>query len=112
MVAIEVTGSAFAIRDRLLPYADSVMVANPLEMRRLRSGRHTDQAEALRLAKELALGTLPTVWVPPARVRAVRRLLVSWEWLMSVRTAAIHEAKAILRRHRIDAGRLDLSDPA
>jgi transposase len=111
VVAIEVTGNAFEIYDSLLPYAGKVVVANPLEMRRLRSGRHTDKVDASRLAKMLALGTLPTVWVPPAPVRAVRRLLAGRERLMSMRTAAINQAKTILRRHWIEAGRLDPHDP-
>ena len=99
IVALEVTGNAFEVYDTLLPHAREVVVANPLEMRRLGSGKHTDKGDAARLAQMLAMGVLPTVWVPPPSVRAVRRLLAGRERLLSMRTAAINQLKAIGRRH-------------
>ena len=66
-VALEVTGSAFEIYDRLSPHADQVLLANPLELKRLGSGRHTDRVDAARLAKMLALAgskpRSPRVWL-------------------------------------------------
>ena len=106
MVAIEVTGNAFEDYDLLLRHAQCVLVANPLEMKRLGSGKHTDKVDSARLAKMLALGTLPTVWVPPQPVREVRRLLGARERLMSMRTATINQAKAVVRRHGIAVGSL------
>ena len=50
VVAVEVTGNAFEVYDSLVPHAQTVVVANPLEMRRLGSGRHTDKVDAARLA--------------------------------------------------------------
>jgi transposase len=111
IVAIEVTGNAFEVYDTWLPHAREVVVANPLEMRRLGSGKHTDKGDAARLAKMLAMGVLPTVWVPPPSVRAVRRLLAGRERLLSMRTAAINQLKAIGRRHGLVWGRWDPHDP-
>ncbi|MCL8209344.1 MAG: transposase [Actinomycetia bacterium] len=74
-VAMEATGNAFHVYDWLVARAGQVAVAPPLLLKRLGSGRHTDRVDAERLAKMLALGTLPTVWVPPAEVRAIRALL-------------------------------------
>jgi len=100
-VAFEVTGSAFEVHDSLSPRAGKVLVANPLELRRLGSGRHTDRADAARLAKLLALDAVPTVWVPPQPVRQVRRLLACRERLDSYRRALENQARATLRRHHI-----------
>jgi transposase len=55
-VALEVTGSAFEAHDRLSQVAGKVLLANPIELKRLGSGRHTDRVDATRLAKMLALG--------------------------------------------------------
>ena len=100
-IALEVTGSAFEIHDILAPHAAQVVVSNPVAMRRLGSGRHTDREDAVRLAHMLALGTLPVVWVPPHPVREVRRLLEVRERLGSYRRALTNQARAVLRRHGI-----------
>lgn len=78
----------------------------PLLKRLLGSGKHTDKEDSARLAKMLALGTLPTVWVPPQPVREVRRLLGARERMLSMRTAAVNQAKAVLRRRGIASGRM------
>ena len=100
-VALEVTGSAFEVHDILVPHARQVVVANPVAMRRLGGGRHTDRQDAARLARMLALGTLPGVWVPPGPVREVRRLLRVHERLGSYRRALLNQARAVLRRQGI-----------
>jgi len=100
-VAIEVTGSAFEVHDWLSPRVGRVLLANPVELKRLGSGRHTDRVDAARLAKMLAMGILPTVWVPPPAVREVRRLLRYRHSLQVSRTRAYNQARAVLRRHGI-----------
>ena len=99
-VALEATGSAFEIFDLLCSSrAGKILVANPTELRRLGSGRHTDQVDARRLARMLAVGTLPEVWVPPQEIRHVRRLLRYRERLVCMRTRLINQGKAVLHRH-------------
>jgi transposase len=51
------------------------VIAHPVALRRLGSGRHTDRVDAERLAQMLALGTVPQVWGPPAEIRAIRTLI-------------------------------------
>ena len=97
-VALEVTGSAFETHDVLSPHVDRVLLANPVDLKRLGCGRHTDWVDAARLAKMLAVGTLPTVWVPPQPMREVRRLLYYRARLASNRRRAINQAKVVLRR--------------
>ena len=97
-VALEVTGSAFEVHDVLSPHVGRVLLANPVDLKRLGSGRHTDRVDAARLAKMLAVGTLPTVWVPPQPMREVRRLLYYRARLASSRRRAVNQAKSVLRR--------------
>ena len=99
VVTLEVTGNAFEIHDILVPHAGKVLVANPAELKRLGSGRHTDRVDAARLAKMAALGTVPAVWVPPQPLRQARRLLKTRERLDSQRRALLNQARAALSRH-------------
>jgi transposase len=99
LVALEVTGDAFEVCDRLAPHAGQLVLANPLELKRLGSGRHTDRVDAVRLAKMLALGAVPTVWVPPQPMREVRRLLAYRAKLVLTRQRFGHQAKTVLARH-------------
>jgi transposase len=98
-VAVEVTGNAFELHDRLAPHIERVILANPLGLKRLGSGRHTDRVDALRLAQMLALGTLPAVWVPPQPVREMRRLLQYRGRLVSHVQRLHNQAKAVLQRY-------------
>ncbi len=104
-VALEVTGNAFEAHDLLLPHVGQVLLANPVELKRLGSGRHTDRVDAERLAKMLALGTLPTVWVPPPAIRGIRRLVQYRDRLVRHRRRCLTQAKAVLRRHGLDGPR-------
>jgi len=98
-VALEVTGSAFEVHDVLSVHVGRVLLANPIDLKRFGSGRHTDRVDAARLAKMLAVGTIPTVWVPPQPMREVRRLVSYRARLASNRRRAINHAKNVLRRH-------------
>lgn len=63
-VALEVTGNAFEAQDRLSPHAGKVLLANPLELKRLGSGRLTDRVDAERLdvAEEADAPIVATEW--------------------------------------------------
>lgn len=98
-VAIEVTGNAFQVYDLLSPVTGEVVMANPVEMKRLGSGRHTDRVDAERLAKMLALGTVPAVWAPPQEVREMRALVCHREKLVRQRIRSQNEGKGVLGRN-------------
>lgn len=93
------------IYDLLSPKAGKVLPANPVELKRLGSGRHTDRVDAARLAKMAALGTVPVVWVPPQPMRQVRRLLACRERLDSYRRALLNQVRAVFRRHGVQVPR-------
>jgi transposase len=100
-VALEVTGSAFEAYDRLSPHVERVLLANPRELKRLGARRHTDRVDAARLARVLALDSLPTVWVPPLPMREIRRLLHYRDRVVKMRRRFISQAKRIFLRHGI-----------
>ncbi len=98
-LALEVTGSAFELHDHISRRAGKTVLANPIELKRLGSGRHTDRVDAARLAKMLALGTVSPVWVPPQPLREVRNLLYYRERMVSSYRRCANQAKAVLRRN-------------
>lgn len=98
-VALAVTGSAFEAHDRLAPHVERVLLANVRELKRFGSRRHTDRLDAARLAKLLAMDSLPTVWVPPQPMRDIRRLLHYRERLARGRRRFTNHAKVVFRRH-------------
>jgi transposase len=104
-VALEVTGSAFEAYDRLSPHVERVLLANPRELKRLGARRHSDRVDAERLAKVLALDSLPTVWVPPLAMREVRRLLRYRYGLVRAHRRCMSQAKRVFQRHGILIGR-------
>ncbi len=95
-VVFEATGGAFALYDILSPLAKDVVVANPLELKRYGSGRHTDKVDVERMAGMLMLGTVPQVWVPPQMVREVRQLLNYRDSLVRQEVAMRNRAKMAL----------------
>ena len=95
-VVFEATGGAFALYDILSPLAKEVVIANPLELKRYGSGRHTDKVDVEWMATMLALGSVPRVWVPPQKVRDVRQLLKYRETLVRQEVAMRNRAKMAL----------------
>ena len=99
-VALEVSGSTFRLYDLLAERAGQVVVVDARVMRRLGSRkRKTDAGDAQLLAQRLALGTLPAVWVPPAELRELRRLVTLRARLVRARTQWRNYVRSLLHRH-------------
>jgi transposase len=74
-VALEATINSWKIHDDLQDIVAEVLVANSYKIKLISSSAtKTDRHDALVLAKLLAANLLPTVWVPPERVRELREL--------------------------------------
>lgn len=74
-VVLESTANAWHLYDQIHPRVASVTVANPLLVQWISSSNtKTDAQDAIKLARLLAAGLIPTVWVPPEPVRQLRRL--------------------------------------
>lgn len=101
-VVLEATGNAWHIFDRLQPLVDSVTVANSLLIKPMMSGKvKTDNRDAIQLARLLAVGMVPEVWVPPIEVRELRTLVAHRIRLVRQRTQARNRLRAVLLRHNL-----------
>jgi Transposase len=73
VVTLEATSNAWHLYDKLVPLVASVTVANPMQIALIaKTLVKTDPRDALTLARLLAAGILPSVWVPPDEVRELR----------------------------------------
>ena len=75
-LVVESTSNAWDFYDQVAPWVGQAVVANPRLVKLIAAGRvKTDKVDTLALAKLLATGFIPTVWVPPLDVREARGLL-------------------------------------
>jgi transposase len=102
VVTLEATSNAWHLYDKLMPLVASVTVANPMQIALIaKTLVKTDPRDALTLARLLAAGILPTVWVPPAEVRELRALGGHRSRLIKQRTQARNRLRAVLFAHNL-----------
>jgi transposase len=101
-VTLEATSDAWHLYDMLAPLVASVTVANPIQVALIAKARvKTDPRDALTLARLLAVGMLPSVWVPPVEVRELRTLGAHRRRLIKQRTQARNRLRAVLYTHNL-----------
>lgn len=101
-VVLEATGNAWHVYDQLQPLVGSVIVANSLAIKPMMSGKvKTDNRDAVNLARLLAAGMIPAVWVPPIEVRELRTLVAHRSRLIKQRSQIRNRLQAVLLRHNI-----------
>ncbi len=101
-VALEATTNAFPLYDELWPHAHSVTVVHPPHVALItRAQIMTDKIAALTLARLLAVGLLPPVWVPPLAVRDQRALVAGRTKMVRLSTQAKNRLHAVLHRHHL-----------
>jgi transposase len=65
-VVLEATTNAWHLYDQLVPCVGSVTIANPLLIKWISAASiKTDGHDTIKLARLLAAGLIPAVWVPP-----------------------------------------------
>jgi transposase len=102
VVTLEATSNAWHLYDMLVPLVASVTVANPIQVALIAKARvKTDPRDALTLARLLAVGMLPSVWVPPVEVRDLRALGAHRRRLIKQRTQARNRLRAVLYTHNL-----------
>jgi transposase len=108
-VVLEATTNAWTLYDQLTPLVQEVKIAHPLLVKLMSSARvKTDTRDTLHLARLLAAGLIPAVWVPPAPVRELRVLVAHRQRLVRQRTQSANRLHSVLHAHQIapPAGRL------
>ena len=88
-VVVEATANAWDLYDQLVTQVASVTVAHPLMVKLITAARvKTDAHDTIKLARLLAGGLIPAVWVPPVHVRELRGLVAHRRRLINWRTQA------------------------
>ncbi|MBO0783711.1 MAG: IS110 family transposase [Ktedonobacteraceae bacterium] len=101
-VVLEATTNAWYLHDQLQSLVGSITIAHPLLVKLISAARvKTDARDTLNLARLLAAGLIPAVWVPPEEVRALRALIAHRRRLIAQRTQARNRLQSVLHRHNI-----------
>ena len=101
-VVLESASSAWHLHDQIRPLVASVTVAHPLMVKLITVARvKTDSRDVLSLARLLAAGLIPAVWVPPPEVRELRALVAHRRRLVTQRTQARNRLHSVLHRHNL-----------
>ncbi|MCL2625033.1 MAG: IS110 family transposase [Planctomycetaceae bacterium] len=96
-VALEATTNTWSIVDILEPHVAKIVVGNPLKTKAIAEAKiKTDKIDAMILAQLLRCDFLPTVWIPDAKTRILRRLSSFRKSLVQDSTAAKNRIKGIL----------------
>jgi transposase len=98
LVALEVTGNAWAIARILEPHVARVIVVSPSGTGIRQAPAKTDRLDARALARLLWAGQLDGVWTPDERIRAMRRRLARRSQLVRARSRVKNEVHAVLMR--------------
>jgi transposase len=108
-VALEATGDALEIARIISPHVRRVVLANTKAVKGItQAGAKTDKIDARTLAKLLAGGFLPAVWLPDEQTRILRRRISARAQLVRQRTRAKNQVHATLIRNL--KGKPPLSD--
>jgi transposase len=110
-LALETTTNTWEVYDELLPHVHSVTVVHPPHVALItRAQVMTDKRAAYHLARLLAAGLLPPVWVPEPAVRDRRALVAQRTKLVRLNVQAKNRLHSVLHRHHLappqDAGAL------
>jgi len=108
-VALEATFNTWAIVAILQPYAQEVVVSNPLQTRAIAQAKiKTDKIDTDVLAHLLRCDYLPRVWIPDAETRNLRALCTERANLSSDRTRIKNRIHSVLHQHLLTAPGPDL----
>ncbi len=101
-VVLEATTNAWHLCDQLRPLVCVVTVAHPQLVKLITTARvKTDARDTLHLARLLAAGLIPAVWIPPEEVRELRALVAHRSRLIRQRTQAKNRLRSTLHRYNI-----------
>ncbi|MFZ1043858.1 MAG: IS110 family transposase [Anaerolineales bacterium] len=101
-VVIEASTNTWDLYDLTAVVAGKVVVAHPLAVKLIANARvKTDKQDVFRLARLLAGGLIPEVWVPPLPVRELRTLIAHRRRLIQMRTMTRNRLHSLAHRHNL-----------
>jgi transposase len=102
LVVVEATTNAWDFYDLTSPLVQRVLVANAAKIALIAKTRtKTDNKDVMVLARLLAAGLIPEVWVPPMEVRELRSLIAHRRRVVGTRTALKNRLQSVLHRHHL-----------
>jgi transposase len=102
IVVIEASTNTCDLYDLTAAVAGKVVVAHPLAVKLIAHARvKTDKQDVFRLARLLAGGLIPEVWVPPVPVRELRSLIAHRRRLIQMRTMTRNRLHSLAQRHNL-----------
>jgi transposase len=101
-IVLEATTNAWQIYDQVFPYVGQAVVAHSGLVKLIASARvKTDKRDVLKLARLLAAGLVPEVWVPPQEVRDLRALLAHRMHMIKRRTMLRNRLQSVIHRYNL-----------
>jgi len=101
-LVVEATTNAWDFYDQVAPLVGRAVVANAGKVKLIAAAQvKTDKVDVLALARLLAAGFIPEVWVPPVPVRELRGLLAHRRRMVKVRTMLQNRLHSVLHRHHL-----------
>jgi len=101
-LVIEASTNTWDLYDITATVAGKVVVAHPLAVKLIANARvKTDKQDVFRLARLLAGGLIPEVWVPPVPVRELRGLIAHRRRLIRMRTMTRNRLHSLAHRHNL-----------
>jgi transposase len=108
-IALETSGCYYWLVDDMEAAGHRPHLAHAFAAKRRMEGRHkTNERDARGLAMLLRTGTLPEVWIPPAKLRDERELLRWRMWLSHTRTRVKNRIHGVLQRYNVEVKYSDL----
>ena len=102
VVVVEATTNAWDFYDVTSPLVQRVIVANAAKIALIaRTRTKTDNKDVMVLARLLAAGLIPEVWVPPMEVRELRSLISHRRRVVGARTSLKNRLQSVLHRHHL-----------
>ena len=101
-LVVEATPNAWDFYDQVKPLVGRAVVANAGKVKLIAAARvKTDKIDVFALAKLLAAGWMPEVWVPPVEVRELRGLVAHRRQLVKQRTRLKNHLHSLLHRPQL-----------
>lgn len=101
-LVIEASTNTWDLYDATAAVAGKVVVAHPLAVKLIANARvKTDKQDVFRMARLLAGGLIPEVWVPPVPVRELRTLIADRRRLIKIRTMTRNHLHSLAHRHNL-----------
>ena len=106
-VVMENCTNTIAIARIFLKHGVNITMSNPIKTKMIAESKiKTDKVDAEALARLLASGYLPTVWIPPEEIEELRKLVAFFGSVVLQRTIIKNRINSVLARNLVEYSHL------